>query len=167
MDDIPEHDDAVPEGEYDNVLNERGPVDPRDEADWFEAIGPEDPEDRDEIMDDLDAYGFNQMDEGTLISNPTTISDLPDWAADDAPKHAPEVGEQLDEVHGAEDAWTDRPVEDMVIAELDDEAPGVEEGANLDDVRARAGDFWTDRRLEHEAIEDEDEEESKPGKPHP
>ncbi|RPJ01506.1 MAG: hypothetical protein EHM39_03220, partial [Chloroflexi bacterium] len=163
MDDIPEHDDAVPPGEFDNVLNERGPFDPRGNADWYEAIGPEDEEDRDEIMDNLDAYGFNQMDEGILISNPTTISDMPDWAADDDPDHAPEIGEQIGEVHGAEDAWTDRPVEDIVIAELDDEAPGVDEGADLDNVRAEAGDFWTDRGLEHEAIEEDDEEADQSG----
>jgi hypothetical protein len=50
----------------------------RGNSDWFEAIGPED-EDDDIIEEGIEQYGWEQMDEGNLVSEPT-ISEQPDWS---------------------------------------------------------------------------------------
>lgn len=50
----------------------------REDPDWFEAIGPE--EESDEVVaENLNDYGFNQMDEDDFESDPVGPSDMPDW----------------------------------------------------------------------------------------
>ena len=54
------------------------PEDLREDPDWFEAIGDEDESDE-VIAENLEEYGFNQMDEGNFESDPVGPSDMPDW----------------------------------------------------------------------------------------
>ena len=54
------------------------PPDYREDPDWFDAIGPEDESDE-VVAENLDDYGFNQMDEDDFESDPVGPSDMPDW----------------------------------------------------------------------------------------
>lgn len=69
------------------MTDKKGPTDPksttpppgyREDPDWFEKIGPED-EDPRVIEENLEEYGFNQMDEDNFESDPVAPSDQPDW----------------------------------------------------------------------------------------
>jgi hypothetical protein len=54
------------------------PPDYEMETDWREQIGPED-EDPEVIDENLEQYGFNQMDEDDFESDPVAPSDQPGW----------------------------------------------------------------------------------------
>lgn len=89
---------------------------------WIDAIGPEDA-DPEEIMDELETYGFDQVDDGTYISNPTMPSDMPEtWhdADDDADRNfaISELGE--DDRRFRQVDYENRPVEDEVAGDFED-----------------------------------------------
>jgi hypothetical protein len=89
----------------------------RKDGDWFNAIGPED-EDPDVIQDGLEQYGFDKFDVDDLVSLPSAApmggllldnGDDPD-----------EVGDELyATLVDADDNLSFRPLEDLVIEELD------------------------------------------------
>jgi hypothetical protein len=89
----------------------------RKDGDWFSAIGPED-EDPDVIEDQLEDYGLDLLDEDELVSIPGA-ADMEGWKL--------EVGDDPDEVGDelyatsidADDNLSLRPVEDIVIDDLD------------------------------------------------
>lgn len=96
----------------------------RDDEDWIDDIGPDDMS-REEVMQMLDEYGFDQMDDGSFVSNPTMPSDMPDWHSrqDDLDRNysVAELGEDLDTgIHDGEDF---RPVEDQALNDTGDDQP--------------------------------------------
>lgn len=58
--------------------NTTPPPNYREDPDWFEAIGPEDESDE-VVAENLNDYGFNQLDEDNFESDPVGPSDMPDW----------------------------------------------------------------------------------------
>jgi len=87
----------------------------RDYAPWLEAIGPEDM-DRDLVMEELEDYGFEQMDEDDFVSNPTQESDMPDWTDSGDSNERQDTVERIDELSEHED-W-ERPTEDEATNDL-------------------------------------------------
>ncbi|MBZ0291265.1 MAG: hypothetical protein K8L99_01740 [Anaerolineae bacterium] len=69
------------------MTDKKGPTDPKtttpppgteEDTNWFDEIGPEG-EDPRVIEENLEQYGFNQMDEDDFESDPVAPSDQPDW----------------------------------------------------------------------------------------
>jgi len=82
-------------------------------AGWIEAIGPEEL-DRGRVMENLEAYGFDQIDQDDIVDVPIpTGSDTPYWKSEE---DAEEVGERLGEIENSGQSF--RPVEDVVLNEL-------------------------------------------------
>lgn len=50
----------------------------REDPDWLESIGPEDASEE-TVIQNLNDYGFNQMDEDDFESDPVAPSDMPSW----------------------------------------------------------------------------------------
>mgnify|MGYP006902094076 CR=1 FL=1 len=55
----------------------------RDEPEVMERIGPEDA-DAEEVMENMEAYGYERMDAGSFPSSPTNQADQPGWMNKDA-----------------------------------------------------------------------------------
>lgn len=100
------------------------PTDPRpgrgSRESWVADIGPEDA-DPEEIIDELETYGFDQADDGMYISNPTMPSDMPEtWhdADDDADRNfaISELGDNDRDFRQFD--YENRPVEDEVAGDL-------------------------------------------------
>ena len=77
------------------------PADLREDNDWFEAIGPEDESDE-VVAENLNEYGFNQMDEDDFESDPVGPSDMPSWTenavyGEDRPLMPDDAGDPLEE----------------------------------------------------------------------
>jgi hypothetical protein len=92
----------------------------RDVADWIEAIGPEDA-DLDDVMDNLEQYGFDKFDDDEKLSVPSATP-TPSWDLETAASNIHDV-EELPSTIEDNTGGSFRPVEDKVIEELDDEAP--------------------------------------------
>jgi hypothetical protein len=97
----------------------------RDYADWVKDIGPEDM-DRERVVENLENYGFEVMDEDVWVSNPTTESDMPDWVDDESEPTPHLTANLMEEQLSAGNA--PRPVEDEVTQRLDGDKPDEEEG---------------------------------------
>ena len=90
----------------------------RDIADWVETIGP-DNADVDEIVDNLEQYGFDKFDDDEKLSVPSATP-TPGWDLENrAFKEVDDLPSTIEDNTGG----SFRPVEDEVIGELDDEAP--------------------------------------------
>ena len=50
----------------------------RDEPEVMERIGPADA-DAEEVMENMEAYGYERMDAGSFPSSPTNQADQPNW----------------------------------------------------------------------------------------
>jgi len=98
----------------------------RDYAEWVEEIGPEEM-DRKIVVENLEDYGWEVMGEDNWVSEPTMESDMPDWLEDDD-EDEPEPRERKalleEQLLSGE---IPRPVEDVVIDELDGDEPDEEE----------------------------------------
>lgn len=107
-----------PERDVRREINEQEENDPelRDTAEWLEAIGPEDM-DRERVMENLEEYGFDLMDDDERLSVPSA-TEAPGWDLENSETMAEEVGDQLDEL---DLNGSFRPVEDDVIENFDDE----------------------------------------------
>lgn len=53
-------------------------------AEYLQAIGPEDGLSLEQIEENLEAYGFDQMGEDIFESEVYGVSDQPDWMSDEA-----------------------------------------------------------------------------------
>jgi hypothetical protein len=111
-------DDLRPERDVRKQIHEdeEAVAEDRDYADWVKDIGPEDM-DRERVVENLEAYGFEVMDEDVWVSNPTTESDMPDWV-DDESEPTPHLTADLLDEHLATSEAT-RPVEDEITDRLD------------------------------------------------
>lgn len=98
----------------------------RDIADELEVIGPDDL-DPDVKMENLEEYGFDLMDQDELLSVPSATP-TPGWELEPS-LDEPRTEEELRSM--ANDSEGFRPVEDDVIAELDDDLPPDREGPEL------------------------------------
>ena len=87
----------------------------REYAPWLEAIGPEDM-DRDLVMEELEDYGFEQMDEDDFVSNPTQEGDMPDWTDSGDANERRDTAERIDELSEHE-KW-ERPTEDEATDDM-------------------------------------------------
>jgi|FLYN01.1.fsa_nt_gi hypothetical protein len=123
-------DDLRPERDVRREIHEdeEAVAEDRDYADWVKDIGPEDM-DRETVMENLEDYGFEVMDEDTWVSNPTTESDMPDWV-DDETEPTPRMTEDLLEEQLSNDNAT-RPVEDVVIDRLDGDEPDEDDESTI------------------------------------
>jgi hypothetical protein len=104
--------------------DEEAVAEDRDYADWVKDIGPEDM-DRGRVVENLETYGFEVMDEDVWVSNPTTESDMPDWVDDDSEPTPHRTANLLDD-QLAPNGVT-RPVEDEITDRLDGETQDEEE----------------------------------------
>jgi hypothetical protein len=104
--------------------DEKAIAEDRDYADWVKDLGPEDM-DRGRVVENLEAYGFEVMDEDVWVSNPTTESDMPDWVDGDSGPTSPFTADLLDEQFA--DSAATRPVEDEITDRLDGDTPDEEE----------------------------------------
>ncbi len=101
-------------------------VEPRDIAPEIEAIGPDD-EDPGVKMENLEEYGFDLMDQDEVLSVPSATP-TPGWELEpfiDEPRTEDEIRGMANDSEGL------RPVEDDVIADLDDDLPPEREGPEL------------------------------------
>ncbi len=99
---------------------EKSVAEDRDYADWIKDIGPEDM-DRERVVQNLEGYGWEIMDEDVWVSNPTTESDMPDWVDGESKPTPRTTANLLEERFASSD--TPRPVEDEVTARVDGDAP--------------------------------------------
>lgn len=94
--------------------NEEEEAENRDIAGWAEAIGPEEL-DRNRVMENLEQYGFDQMDQDDIVDMPNpTGSDTPYWKSELT--DVEEVGERLEEIENSGQSF--RTVEDDVLDHL-------------------------------------------------
>jgi hypothetical protein len=84
-----------------------------DVPEWLEAIGPEDLS-REEVIENLQEYGFDQMKEGDFVSEPILPSDMPTWLED-----PDDVIRNLEDTVNPTHPLT-RPVEDEALDNIDD-----------------------------------------------
>lgn len=93
-------------------IDELGPIF-REEPEWFDDIGPEDA-DPEEVMENLDEYGFDIMDDDEDLSLPGAAPELPNWAQNTARTDTDDLVDEVETESGEL-----RPVEDDIIeAEL-------------------------------------------------
>jgi hypothetical protein len=111
-------DDTPPERDVRREINEQEEEasELRDTAEWLEVLGPEDM-DRERVMDNLEEYGFDLMDDDERLSVPSA-TETPGWDLENAETMSDEVGEQLNQLDLGDQF---RPVEDDVIDELDED----------------------------------------------
>jgi hypothetical protein len=69
----------------------------RDEPEFFQRIGPED-QTAEEKMDDMEAYGYDNMDAGNFESGASTQADQPDWLSREARERNPMTEDNGDDV---------------------------------------------------------------------
>lgn len=92
----------------------------RDYADWFNAIGPEEL-DRETVRRELEAAGFERLDEDNFESDPVAESDMPDWTAKH-PEHSREAQLAKEEYRKTERrAAIDRMVDEELTPEATDD----------------------------------------------
>ena len=108
--------EPLEDDELENDALDGDPNPDRPIAEWLDDIGPEDME-PDEVMEELEANGFDLIEEDDFVSNPTFPSDQPDWSDElDAPTPMEAALSDANERYAGE-----RPAEDEAIDEMEAE----------------------------------------------
>jgi hypothetical protein len=90
-------------------------------ADWIEEIGPEGMS-RDEVMEELEASGFDVLEDDDFDTSAKFPSDMPNWSDSEDLEQLTDLEARLEAEN--ENLSNERPVEDQAIREL--EADGDE-----------------------------------------
>lgn len=100
----------------------------RDTDDWIETIGPEDMS-RERVAENLEQYGFDIMDDDDELSLESSDQEFGGGYANGAYKDVVEVGDLI--THNtpldAEQELSQRPTEDEVIDETQDDDPALDD----------------------------------------
>ncbi len=112
--------DAEEDARKDNALEE-DPNPMRHAAGWIEGIGPEGMS-RDEVMEELEASGFDVLEDDAFDASPKFPSDMPNWSDSVDFRQLTPLEAELDGENA--NLSNERPVEDQAIREL--EADGDE-----------------------------------------